>query len=107
MFAYGPADATASQNPIISCLIEIQTGFTLYRLTQVGPEKRPLNGCVGAEFSAICFIGPEYIHTLAVTPPQERDRSVAISLSALSSVGLTARVSQKPNFEKRFIHAIW
>ena len=28
LFAYGPADATASQNPIISCLVEIQTGFT-------------------------------------------------------------------------------
>jgi len=28
LFAYGPADATVSQNPIISCLIEIQIGFT-------------------------------------------------------------------------------
>ena len=28
LFAYGPADATASQNPVISCVIEIQTGFT-------------------------------------------------------------------------------
>ena len=28
LFAYGPADATTSQNPIISCLILIQTGFT-------------------------------------------------------------------------------
>jgi len=28
LFAYHPADATTSQNPIISCLIEIQTGFT-------------------------------------------------------------------------------
>ena len=27
LFAYGPADATASQNPIISCLIQIQTNF--------------------------------------------------------------------------------
>jgi len=26
--AYGPADATVSQNPIISCHIFIQTGFT-------------------------------------------------------------------------------
>jgi len=25
--AYGPADATASQNPVISCLIQIQTNF--------------------------------------------------------------------------------
>jgi len=28
LLAYGPADANASQNPIISCLTEIQTGFT-------------------------------------------------------------------------------
>jgi len=28
LFAYGPGDATASQNSIISCLILIQTGFT-------------------------------------------------------------------------------
>ena len=28
LFAYGPADANASQNPIISCLVQIQTGFT-------------------------------------------------------------------------------
>jgi len=27
LFAYGPADATASQLPIASCLISIQTGF--------------------------------------------------------------------------------
>jgi len=46
LFAYGPADATASQNPIISCVIKIRTGFTLwYQLTQVVLEKRPFNGC--------------------------------------------------------------
>ena len=28
LFAYSPADAAASQNPIISCLIQIQIGFT-------------------------------------------------------------------------------
>jgi len=28
LFAYSPADATASQNPIISCPIQVQTGFT-------------------------------------------------------------------------------
>ena len=27
LFAYGPADAT-SHNPVISCLIQIRTGFT-------------------------------------------------------------------------------
>ena len=41
-----PADATASQNPIISCLIQIQTGFTFLVPAYLGcPEKRPLNGC--------------------------------------------------------------
>jgi len=29
LFAYGPADAIASQNPIISCFIQIQTGFAI------------------------------------------------------------------------------
>jgi len=28
LFAYGPTDATATSNPIVSCLIEIQTGVT-------------------------------------------------------------------------------
>ena len=28
LLAFGPADATASQNPIVSCLVQIQTGFT-------------------------------------------------------------------------------
>jgi len=46
MFAYGPADATASQNPVISCLIKIQTGLPFwYWLTQVVVEKRLLNEC--------------------------------------------------------------
>ena len=33
LFAYGWPDATASQNPIISCLIYIQTGTSLPRLS--------------------------------------------------------------------------
>jgi len=37
-----PADATASQNPTISCLVVLPFW---YRLTQVVLEKRPLNGC--------------------------------------------------------------
>ena len=42
----GPADAAASQNPIISCVIKIQTGLPFrYRLTQVVLEKSPLNIC--------------------------------------------------------------
>jgi len=44
LFAYGPADATASQNPIISCLIEIQTSFTLLALAYPGcPGKETIN----------------------------------------------------------------
>jgi len=35
LFAYGPA-ATASQNPIICCLILIQTGFTFLLLAYAG-----------------------------------------------------------------------
>ena len=48
MFVYDPADATAYQNPIVSCIVHIQTGFNLFwhRLTQVVLEKRPLNGCI-------------------------------------------------------------
>jgi len=38
---YGPADATASQNPVISCLIQIQTGFTL--------QVPAYSGCPGKE----------------------------------------------------------
>ena len=36
MFAYGPADATASQNPVISCTILIQTGFTFLVMAYPG-----------------------------------------------------------------------
>ena len=36
LFAYGPADATFSQNPTISCLIWIQTGFTFLVLAYPG-----------------------------------------------------------------------
>jgi len=36
LFAYGLADATASQNPIVSCLILIQTGFTFLVLAYTG-----------------------------------------------------------------------
>ena len=48
LFAYGPADAIASQNPVISCLsclkrLVLHEPFW-YRLTQVVLEKRPLNG---------------------------------------------------------------
>ena len=35
---YGPADATASQNPIISCLIQIQTGFSFLVPGRPGKE---------------------------------------------------------------------
>jgi len=46
LFAYGPADATASQTP--SCLASFKFRLVLplwYRHTQVVLEKRPLNRC--------------------------------------------------------------
>ena len=43
-----------SQNPIISCLTEIQIFLPFwYRLTQVVLEKRPLNGCGSTSSSSI------------------------------------------------------
>ena len=48
-FAYGPADATASQNP--SSLASFKSRLVLlflYRLTQVVLEKRPLNRCTSS-----------------------------------------------------------
>ena len=54
LFAYGPADVTASQNPIISCLILTQTGLPFwYRLTQVVLENRLLNGCSRSSSSSL------------------------------------------------------
>ena len=42
MFAYGPADVTASQNAVTSCLIQIQIGLLFwYWFTLVVLEKRP------------------------------------------------------------------
>jgi len=39
----GSADATASQNPIISCLIQIQTGFAFLVPAYPGcPEKEAI-----------------------------------------------------------------
>jgi len=65
LFGYGPADATASQNPIISCLMQIQTGFTfLYQLTQVVLEKRPLNGCSSSSSSPVWMATLEYVSLL-------------------------------------------
>jgi len=46
LFAYGPADATASPNPIISSSFKLRLVLPFwYRLTQVVPEKKPLNRC--------------------------------------------------------------
>ena len=42
LFAYGPADATASQNPVTSCLIQSETGFYL-------SSKLAYPGCSGKE----------------------------------------------------------
>jgi len=53
LFAYGPADATAFQKPIISCLIKSRLVLPFwYRLTQVVLEKRPLNGCSSSSSSS-------------------------------------------------------
>jgi len=49
LFANGPADATASQNPIGLSLASYKSRLVLpfeYRLNQVVVEKRPLNGLV-------------------------------------------------------------
>jgi len=55
LFAYGPGDATASQNAIISGLIYIQTHFTFLLLAYPGfLEKRPLNGC--SSISSMCVV---------------------------------------------------
>ena len=47
LFAYYPADATLSQNPVISCLIFISRLVLpfWYWITQVVLEKRLWNGC--------------------------------------------------------------
>jgi len=46
LFAYGPADATASKKPIISCSCKSRLVLPFwYRITQAVLEKRPLNGC--------------------------------------------------------------
>jgi len=52
LFAYGPADATASQTP--SSLASFKSRLVLpfwYQLNQVVLEKKPLNGCTGIDRS--------------------------------------------------------
>ena len=95
LFAYGPADAAAYQNFIISCLMLIQTGFVLpfwYRLTQVVLEKRPLNGC-SSSYS------------------EQRVTSVIVMVAA-GRVAVAALInpSHSPggvNVYRRFIHVPW
>ena len=56
MFAYGPADAAASQTP--SSLASFKSRLVLpfwYRLTQVVLEKRLLNGCSSSSSSVVIF----------------------------------------------------
>ena len=53
MFAYGPADATASKNPIIYASFKSRLVLPFwYWLTQVVLEKRPLNGCSSSSSSS-------------------------------------------------------
>jgi len=48
----GPPDATASKNPVISCLIQIQTGFTF--LVPAYPVCH-LNGCTSSSSSSSSY----------------------------------------------------
>jgi len=60
LFAYGPADATTSQNPVVSCLIYIQTGYAfrvaayiaVVVVAAAAAEFYLLNGCTVILF---CF----------------------------------------------------
>ena len=57
LFAYGPADATASQAP--SSLASFKSRLVLpfwYRLTQVVLKKRLLNVCSGSSFSGLILL---------------------------------------------------
>ena len=64
LFAYRPSDATASHPKTPSSLASFKSRLVLpswYRLTQVVPEKRPLNGCSSSISScslcrANCFV---------------------------------------------------
>jgi len=52
---FGPADATASLNPIISCLIKSRLVLSFWCwLTDVVVENRPLNGCSSSSSSSSC-----------------------------------------------------
>ena len=56
-----------SQNPIISCLIEIQTGFTflVLAITQVVLEERPLNWCsTSSSMACIKYSPSTYLITI-------------------------------------------
>ena len=51
MFAYSPADAAASQNPLASFKSRLVLLFW-YQLIQVVLDKRPLNGCSSSSSSS-------------------------------------------------------
>ena len=62
LFAYGPVDATASRNPIISCLIWIQTGFTFLVPAYLGcPGKKPINSCSRSSSSKVLVLCRKYL----------------------------------------------
>ena len=52
LFAYSPADAAASQNPLASFKSRLVLLFW-YRLIQVVLDKRPLNGCSSSSSSPL------------------------------------------------------
>ena len=53
---HGPADATASQNPIISCLVQIRTGFYRAMLCIRGTSHGPVSVCLSVCLSVcVCL----------------------------------------------------
>ena len=78
LFAYGPADATVSQNPIISCRFKSRLVLPLwYQLTQVVLEMRPLNGCSNCS-SVLCIINLPFPADVLVTGLLVRDSGPSV-----------------------------
>ena len=66
LFAYGPADATAIpelRHLLLLALFKSRPVLSFwYRLTQVVPEKRPLNGCSGSStYDILTFATKPYV----------------------------------------------
>ena len=73
MFAYGPTHTTASPNPINSCLISIQTGFTFLVLVYPGcPRKK----AVKPVYCSSVVVFPLLSLSLSRAPDQSGSQSV-------------------------------